>query len=106
MLLKNKSPRLISINASVNPEDCIDLMPAGKAVDVPDKLCISRYVKALLQTGSVEEVGESKSTGDDLAGLTVGELKAYAEGLEIEYDANIKKADLKALIESHQEDAG
>ncbi len=102
MLLKNKSPRLISINASANPEDRIDLMPAGGAVDVPDKLCGTRYVKALLQSGSIEEVGESKSTDDYLAGLTVAELKAYAEGLEIEYDANIKKADLKALIESHE----
>ena len=105
MLLKNKSPRLISINASANPEDRIDLMPAGEAVDVPDKLCESRYVKALLQSGSVEEVGESKSTDDELAGLTVAELKAYADGLEIEYGASIKKEDLKALIETHQEDA-
>ena len=105
MLLKNKSPRLISINASANPEDRIDLIPAGEAVDVPDKLCESRYVKALLQSGSVEEVGESKSTDDELVGLTVAELKAYADGLEIEYGASVKKDDLKALIETHQEDA-
>ena len=55
MLLKNKSPRLISINASANPEDRIDLMPAGEAVDVPDKLCESRYVNCLLYTSDAAD---------------------------------------------------
>ena len=108
MLLKNKSPRLISINTSTDAQDCIDLLPAGAAVDVPDKLCNSRYVKALLQVGSIEKVGESvkKVESDNpLDDMTVADLKAYADGLEIEYGSSIKKDELKALIETHQEDA-
>lgn len=105
MLLKNKSPRLISINASANPEDRIDLMPAGESVDVPDKLCGSRYVKALIQSGAIVEAGESPESNDPLGDMTVADLKAYADGLEIEYGSSIKKDDLKALIETHQENA-
>lgn len=102
MLMQNKSPRLISINASVNIEDTIDLLPAGKPVDVPEKQCNSRYVKALLQCGAIVEVGESTKQDDPLGGMTIAELKGYADSQEIEYSANIKKAELKELIETHQ----
>tara|TARA_R110000787_G_scaffold254788_3_gene360102 strand:- start:245 stop:559 length:315 start_codon:yes stop_codon:yes gene_type:complete len=104
MLLKNKSPRLITININTNIEDSINLMPAGEAVPVPDSTCKTRYVKALIKSKAIEEVEGQKSNSDDPLGeMTVKDLKAYADGLEIEYDSNIKKPELKKLIESHQE---
>ena len=101
MLLKNNSPRLITIN--IKDDESINLMPAGEAVDVPDSACKTRYVRALIKSKSVEEVGESPVESDDpLKDMTVADLKAYADGLEIDYDDKIKKAELKALIESHE----
>lgn len=103
MLLKNLSPRLISINVNTNIEDTINLMPAGEAVDVPDAACNTRYVRALIQSKSVEKVGESPVKSDDpLKDMTLSDLKTYADSQEIDYDGKIKKADLKALIESQE----
>jgi hypothetical protein len=101
MLLLNKSPRLISINPTTKESDRINLMPAGQAVDVPEELCESKYVKALLQSGSIIEITESKKSDDPLDSMTIKDLKAYADGLEIEYDSKIKKDDLKELINSN-----
>lgn len=109
MLLKNNSARLISINASGDEQDRIDLLPAGAPVEVSKKLCDSRYVKALLQVGSIVKVDgvvESDTDSDDPLGeMTVADLKTYADSLEIEYGSSVKKDDLKALIEEHQKNA-
>lgn len=101
MLLKNNSPRLISINASNDEQDCIDLMPAGKPVNVPDKLCGTRYVKALLQSNSIVEVKGATEPDNPLDDMTVAELKSYADSENIEYGTSIKKDELKALIETN-----
>ena len=102
MLLRNKSPRLISINTGTDIQDCINLLPAGEPVDVPDKICNTRYVKALLQCKSVEKVGESveSENKDPLDSMNVADLKAYADAAEIEYVGNIKKDELLALCKS------
>lgn len=109
MFLKNNSPRLISINIPGKGDqkaEAIDLMPAGKAEQVPDAVCKTRYVRALIQSESVKEVdapGGSDSKSDDpLDDMTVADLKAYADGLELEYESNIKKADLKTLIKDSE----
>lgn len=102
MLLKNTSPRLISINTGTDVQDRIDLMPAGEPVDVPDKICATRYVKALIQSKSIEEVGKSTEpeSDDPLDSMTVSDLKAYADAAELEYSGNIKKDDLLELCKT------
>ena len=76
MLLKNTQPRLISINANGMS---FDLMPAVEFTDIPDAVCDHAYVKALISSGDVKIVGESKEVVSDYDSMTKEELLAEAK---------------------------
>ena len=117
MLLKNNSKRLISIN---EPLDVVkdkdgfvssaaggashDLMPAGEAVNVPDSLCDSKYVKALIDCGAILVTEDDGAEGEDdeynLDKMTKAELVSFAEENKIEIDDSKRKADVLADIEA------
>lgn len=119
MLLKNNSKRLITINEPLDTDKdkegniigatagaAYNLMPAGPAVSVPDSLCESRYVKALIELGEVlisEDEAEDEEEGDefDLAKMTKAELVAFAEENKIEVNSGDVKATILAAIEEH-----
>ena len=117
MFLKNASARLITINSAntlvkdiegkvtdVIAGKSYDLMPAGKAVEVPDSLCNeNKFVKALLSTGdivkTVEEDDSDSEVEIEITKMTKGQLIDFADANGIETDASAKKADILADIE-------
>ena len=51
--------------ATVTGGETYDLLPAGDAISVPDSLCESRFVKALIQAGEVLVSEDEATEGDD-----------------------------------------
>lgn len=116
MLLKNNAKRLISINSPHTPikdvegKGVIDvvwgkvyeLLPAGEAVAVPDELCKTKYVKALIKCGDVVIADMTETPPEDeddgLYAMTVKELqmKAFESGIEV--PSNARKDDIIAAI--------
>ncbi len=118
MLLKNLSRRLITINTGYanrkHPEtgDIIkvdfkktyDLLPAGPAVNVPDKICDTNYVQFLIASGdiSAEEAEDPTEEMEELTGnednplmdLEKEELHAMAVELKIDVKARWNKTQL------------
>ncbi len=56
MRIINKSARLIDFSFD---DEVYRLMPAGKAVEVPDSASSSAFLKALIKEGSVDKIEDS-----------------------------------------------
>lgn len=73
MLLRNNSKRLITINAPMAEggyTTYFDIKPGeNPAVEVPDELCKSDFVKALLNSGDLARVTPAEADPDDLEAL-------------------------------------
>lgn len=69
MLLRNNSSRLITINAPMTDggyTTFFDIKPGeNPAVEVPDELCKSDFVKNLLNTGDLTRMTPADTDGDD-----------------------------------------
>lgn len=136
MFLKNNQARLITINGKLDKmEDGsyvrsvkYQLKPGNNpAVEVPDELCKTEYVKALLASGAVVQVqgdpskpdlpgGGTETQGDpskpDLPGggneslyadFDKAQLTAQCEARGIEITSRDTKADLIAKLEASDE---
>jgi adenylate kinase family enzyme len=117
MLLKNNSKRLLTIT---EPLDVVrdssgkvttatggakyDLLPAGEAVSVPDSLCASRFVKALIESNQIIVMPDDNKEGDDgefdLHNKTKAELIEFAKQNKIDIDSAAKKAEILAEIKT------
>lgn len=90
----NKSARLIDFSWNKKK---YRLMPAGKAVEVPDEAKKSTFLGALLKDGSVEEVKELSK--EEKAAIELEALQVEAKGLGIEvkdgWDAKKLAAEIK-----------
>ena len=116
MLLKNNRARLITINAPTKqagqPFTAINLIPAGPAVDVPDKLCKSPYVKALIECGDVTNMGkapkvEQKPVDDEddaFAGMNKDELVELGLANELDVNTRMTREQIIAAIENASEE--
>jgi hypothetical protein len=81
------------------------LLPAGPDVEVPDEILKSRFVELLVEDDQVKIISEGGEIDmDNLDASKLKELKAFAEDLGIEFDSNIRKADLINLIKEVDED--
>lgn len=70
----------------------------GEEVDVHDD-DIERFDRLNPDEAPIEEVDvHDDDSGEDLSGLSVGELKARAADLGIKLDAGAKKADIIAAL--------
>lgn len=120
MLLKNTAKRLITVSSPLITQkdevtgkiigaskgETYDIMPAGKAVKVPDALCSTPYVKALLKTGdliAVADVVIEEDEPSEFEGMSKAELAEYAELEGIEVTARMSKSAIIAAIESVKE---
>jgi len=94
MHIINKSARLIDFSWNKKK---YRLMPAGKAVEVPDDATKSAFLKALIKDGSIEEVKEL--TKEEKAEIELEALREQATGLGIEvkedWDAKKLAAEIK-----------
>ena len=126
MWLTNQSARLITINTdavpnkdnkgvvlSVTPGKKYKLMPAGPAVEVPDKVCKGKFVTALLQLKSIsssEDKPQAEEPGDDgfpedqddfnASDLTVPELLLLIDRKELDVETDQNKPGLVEDIEA------
>lgn len=136
MFLKNNQARLITINGKLDKmEDGsyvrnvkFQLKPGNNpAVEVPDELCESAYVKTLLESGAIVQVQGDPSKPDLLGGGTEtqgdpskpdlpsggneslyadfdkAQLTAQCEARNIEITSRDTKADLIAKLEASDE---
>tara|TARA_R100001480_G_scaffold5449_1_gene12359 strand:+ start:140 stop:547 length:408 start_codon:yes stop_codon:yes gene_type:complete len=135
MFLKNNAKRLITVNGKLDSKGQrsvkFQLKPGNNpAVEVPDELCKTEYVKALLASGSVVQVqgdpskpdlpgGGAETQGDpskpDLpdtdsasgeslyADFDKAQLTAQCEARDIEITSRDTKADLIAKLEASDE---
>lgn len=129
MLLKNKSARLITVNGTLNDKGERTekyLIKPGKnpAVEVPNELCKSAFVKSLIDNGSlvahsamVDDVELQGSpvkpdlkprsdadAGDSLyADFDKAQLVAQCEARDIEVGSRDTKNDLVAKLEAADE---
>ena len=120
MLLKNTARRLITISTPLVTQkdevtgkiigatkgECYDVKPAGKSVKVPDALCSTPYVKALLKTGdliAVDEVEIEEDEPSEFEGMTKADLVEYAELEGVEIKSTMSKSAIIAAIESAKE---
>lgn len=120
MFLKNNQARLITINGKL--EEMKDgsyvrnvkfqLKPGNNpAVEVPDELCKTEYVKALLASGAVVQVQGDPSKPDLPGGgneslyadFDKAQLTAQCEARDIEITSRDTKADLIAKLEASDE---
>ena len=73
MLLRNNSKRLVTINAPMTEggyTEFYDIKPGDNpAVEVPDTLCRSDFVKNLLNTGDLTRMTPAESDSDDVDSL-------------------------------------
>ena len=94
MHIINKSARLIDFSWNKKK---YRLMPAGKAVEVPDDATKSTFLKALMTDGSIAEVKEL--TKEEQAEIELEALREEATGLGIEvkdgWDAKKITAEIK-----------
>lgn len=88
MILKNNVARLITINgAMVNNQrtKSFQVRPGNNpAVDVPDELCNNKFVKGMIDNGSLIKVGESAEVESEYATMSKSDLLSLCESLEIE----------------------
>lgn len=117
MLLKNNSARLITVNGSLNEKGeriaKYQIKPGkNPAVEVPDELCKSDFVKALVDNGSliaqsamVETVQpEDVDSVDSLyTDFDKAQLVAQCEARGIEVGSRDTKNDLVAKLEAADE---
>lgn len=133
MFLKNNAKRLVTVNGKLDSKGQrsvkYQLKPGNNpAVEVPDELCKTEYVKALLASGAVVQVqgdpskpdlpggGNVELQGDpskpDLPGggneslyadFDKAQLTAQCEAREIEITSRDTKADLIAKLEASDE---
>ena len=121
MLLKNNSARLITINGQLNEKGERTVkyqIKPGKnpAVEVPDDLCKSDFVKSLIdsgslvaQSGSVEALADlpdaDGASGDEslYADFDKAQLIAQCEARDIEVGSRDTKNDLVAKLEAADE---
>lgn len=132
MFLKNNAKRLITVNGKLDSKGQrsvkFQLKPGNNpAVEVPDELCKTEYVKALLESGAVVQVqgdpskpdlpgGGTETQGDpskpDLPGggneslyadFDKAQLTAQCEARDIEITSRDTKADLIAKLEASDE---
>ena len=84
----NKSARLIDFSWNKKK---YRLMPAGKAVEVPDEAKKSTFLGALIKDGSVAEVKEL--TKEEKAAIELDALREEATslGIEVNDDWDVKK---------------
>lgn len=98
MLLKNKSARLITINGTGKNEKYQIKCGSNPAVEVPDTLCKSAFVKALLKDGSL--VPHVELDEDDDEPKSKAELIAECEMLGIETNSRDTVKSLTEKIEA------
>lgn len=111
-LLKNNAAKLITLNAphvtteleTKYPEK-YKLLPAGPAVEVPQTIADTAYVKALIKTGdvSIEQGSVSapvESEPSEYDDMTKTELVDMAETMEIEVSSRDTKAELIAKLQA------
>jgi hypothetical protein len=105
MLLKNTDRRLITINRPDGKP--IQLLPGDNpAVEVPDELCKSHFVKTLIKSGALsvqlpDEDEDEDEDANDLSNKTKEELLTIAK--MIDPDAKGTKAQLIAIINGETE---
>jgi hypothetical protein len=97
MKVINNSARLITINYD---HESYPLMPAGKAVEIPDEArekC--KFLSLLIKDGSVTVTEDSKE--DDVSGdEEIQSLRDEAEALGVDVDNRWGKKKLSEAIES------
>ena len=112
MLLKNNSARLITINGQLNGKgERVEkyLIKPGKnpAVEVPDELCKSDFVKALIDNDSLIALSEMSDDSDGnkslYADFDKAQLVAQCEARDIEVGSRDTKNDLVAKLEAADE---
>lgn len=129
MLLKNNSARLITVNGSLNEKgertEKYQIKPGkNPAVEVPDELCKSDFVKSLIdngsliaQSGSVEALAnptkpdlpkpraadDTDSVESLYADFDKAQLVAQCEARDIEVGSRDTKNDLVAKLEAADE---
>ena len=94
MFIKNKSARLIDFSWNKKK---YRLMPAGKAVEVPDDASKSAFLKALIKDGDVSEVKEVSKEEKAAIELEALQEQAVSLGIEIKdgWDAKKLTAEIK-----------
>lgn len=103
MLLKNKAPRLITINGKFENGERVkayQIKPGDNpAVEVPDDLCDNAFVKSLIADGSliVLSGASAPSAYDD---MTKADLAALCEAQGLEVGSRDTKLDLIAKLEA------
>ena len=94
MHIINKSARLITFSWNKKK---YPLMPAGKAVEVPDDAMKSAFLKALMKDGSIEE--SKPLSKEEKAEIELEALREQAASLDIEvkdgWDAKKLAAEIK-----------
>lgn len=126
MFLKNNAKRLITVNGKLDSKGQrsvkYQLKPGNNpAVEVPDELCKTEYVKALLASGAIVQVqgdpskpdlpgGGTETQGDTDGGneslyadFDKAQLTAQCEARGIEITSRDTKADLIAKLEASDE---
>jgi len=94
MHIINKSARLIDFSWNKKK---FRLMPAGNAVEVPDKAIESKFLKALMKDGDIVEVKEL--TKEEKEAIKLENLQRDATSLGIEFDDSLTAKDLASEIE-------
>jgi len=113
MLLRNNSKRLITINGTLDTKNgrypkAYQIKPGNNpAVEVPDDLCGSSFVKGLIESGDLIALtqGAAAPTSepehtDELDAMTKADLQALAETMDIEVAERWTKAQLIDAIRS------
>ena len=110
MLLKNNSARLITINGKLNERgertEKYQVLPGkNPAVEVPDELCKSEFVKALIAAGALIQQGEPVDTSDEsiYADFDKAQLVAQCEARDIKVTSRDTAATLVAKLEAADE---
>lgn len=111
MLLKNTSRRLITINVPGKDGKNVatKILPGeNPAVEIPDELGKTKFVKALIKDGSLSiqlpvEDDDEESNGTDLESKSKDELKTLAEMMTIEVTSKMTKQDLIDAIQGESE---
>lgn len=98
MLLRNNSKRLITINAPMAEggyTTFFDIKPGeNPAVEVPDELCKSDFVKNLLDTGDLTRMTPAEASDD------LGALRDEAMLLGIKVDKKWDAARIQSEIDN------
>lgn len=108
MLLKNNKARLITINGPMRGDRrqvSYQIKPGNNpAVEVPDELCKTAFVKSLIADGSLIAVAADEPEPSAYDGMKKADLIALCEAKEIEVDS---RDTVKSLTEKLEvSDAG